>query len=325
MGALGSLGLSELEEDVYEALVELGSSTAADVAFALLGVSLPRIRGALGVLVDRGMVARTAVDGRFIITPPQSAIEALALRREEELVRARAYATIVDERLRLVARRENPTDLVELVEGRELLQARVANLERSAHREVLFFDLPPYALTKSGDNPIEPERLAGGVSYRTIYERRLLEDPFHFRRITQCINDGEQARVLAGLPLKLMVVDRSVAVVPLVGGPGVETDPASIFVRPSVLLDSLVALFEALWTRSVPLRAGFVPNEVGDVDPEVVAIVGMLASGLKDEAIARQLGVNVRTVRRRVRHALDVLGVESRFQAGVRAAELGLL
>ena len=42
----------------------------------------------------------------------------------------------------------------------------------------------------------------------------------------------------------------------------------------------------------------------------------MLEQGLKDEVIARYLGVSLRTVRRRVAHLMAVHGVETRFQLG---------
>ncbi|NEE20393.1 response regulator transcription factor, partial [Streptomyces sp. SID7499] len=44
-----------------------------------------------------------------------------------------------------------------------------------------------------------------------------------------------------------------------------------------------------------------------------------------DEVAARELTVSVRTYRRYVAEIMTLLDATSRFQAGVRAAELGLL
>lgn len=55
------------------------------------------------------------------------------------------------------------------------------------------------------------------------------------------------------------------------------------------------------------------------------AVLRLLASGAKDEAIARNLGVSVRTVTRIVAELTSELGATSRFQAGVLAARLGWL
>jgi DNA-binding NarL/FixJ family response regulator len=55
------------------------------------------------------------------------------------------------------------------------------------------------------------------------------------------------------------------------------------------------------------------------------ALIAMLASGLKDEAIARQLDVHVATVRRRITALVERLDATTRFQAGLQAARRGWL
>ena len=96
-----------------------------------------------------------------------------------------------------------------------------------------------------------------------------------------------------------------------------------LVVRSPHLLGALVQLFEMLWEASVPpdRRAG-AANPENRFDERLLLL---LAAGLKDEAIARQLGVSLRTVHRRTSDLLDRLGVRTRFQAGMRAAQQGLL
>jgi len=53
-------------------------------------------------------------------------------------------------------------------------------------------------------------------------------------------------------------------------------------------------------------------------------ILVLLNAGYKDDAAARQLGLSVRTYRRHVAEIMRALGAASRFQAGARAAKLGL-
>jgi DNA-binding NarL/FixJ family response regulator len=48
-------------------------------------------------------------------------------------------------------------------------------------------------------------------------------------------------------------------------------------------------------------------------------LLEQLASGAKDEQIARALGLSLRTVRRRIADILIELGVDTRFQAGAEA------
>jgi len=66
------------------------------------------------------------------------------------------------------------------------------------------------------------------------------------------------------------------------------------------------------------------PEPLGFAD-EPRLLVRQLASGAKDEQIARTLGLSLRTVRRRVADLMIELGVDTRFQAGAEAVRRGWL
>ncbi len=59
--------------------------------------------------------------------------------------------------------------------------------------------------------------------------------------------------------------------------------------------------------------------------PVARRLVTLMAAGLTDESIARELGVSERTVARRIARLQHDLGVHSRFQLGVQASRRGLL
>ncbi|MEU6781427.1 helix-turn-helix domain-containing protein [Nonomuraea angiospora] len=78
--------------------------------------------------------------------------------------------------------------------------------------------------------------------------------------------------------------------------------------------------------------AGALSPATGTVSPAASALsledrrlLALLAAGLKDDAIARQLGTSPRTLRRRLRLLLDELNAETRFQAGAQASRRGLV
>ena len=54
-------------------------------------------------------------------------------------------------------------------------------------------------------------------------------------------------------------------------------------------------------------------------------LLALMAAGLKDEVVARQLGLSLRTVRRRIAHLMDELDADTRFQAGLEASRRGWL
>lgn len=51
-------------------------------------------------------------------------------------------------------------------------------------------------------------------------------------------------------------------------------------------------------------------------------LLRLMRTGATDRAIARELGVSLRTLHRRIARLQSLLGVQSRFQLGVLAAEL---
>lgn len=56
-----------------------------------------------------------------------------------------------------------------------------------------------------------------------------------------------------------------------------------------------------------------------------LALLRLLARGLTDEVVAQKLGLTGRTLRRRLRSAMDKLDASSRFEAGFKLARSGWL
>ncbi|MET8679631.1 helix-turn-helix transcriptional regulator [Streptomyces sp. NPDC004647] len=118
----------------------------------------------------------------------------------------------------------------------------------------------------------------------------------------------------------LAIRDRSAAAIefPEVNGPGatsvvVVNNPAVVEVLSRTLLgparSSVSVLHSEEDARSAPERQ----------------VLHLMAMGYKDEVAARRASLSLRTYRRHVATIMKELGAESRFQAGVRAAQIGLL
>ena len=56
-----------------------------------------------------------------------------------------------------------------------------------------------------------------------------------------------------------------------------------------------------------------------------LALLRLLARGFTDEVVAQKLGLTGRTLRRRLRSAMDKLEASSRFEAGFKLARSGWL
>ncbi|NBE92227.1 LuxR family transcriptional regulator [Nonomuraea sp. KC401] len=318
--ALSAVGVDAADEQIYRDLLRRPRATLHELA-AHTGRTTVALRRAFARLEALGLVSRMAGRPvRFLATRPDVAVSALISRREEGLAQARLAALAM---LAETPRTENnsPEELVEVVQGRAAVVQRFTQLQQAATEEVLVLDRPPYAQDPGEQNVAELERLAHGVVVRGIYDASALEIPGKLRLAQESVAAGEQARVSPEVPMKLAVADRRTAILPLSTDESSHADSA-VIVHSSTLLDALVALFEVLWRSALPLPAR--PHDAGETadlpDPELFTL---LAAGLKDEAVARQLGVSLRTVHRRVSEMMERLGARTRFQAGLLAARRG--
>jgi DNA-binding NarL/FixJ family response regulator len=87
---------------------------------------------------------------------------------------------------------------------------------------------------------------------------------------------------------------------------------------------ALVRLFELLWEQACPLPRWRPEDPVATTGALDVELLRLLATGMKDEAIARDLGISLRTLGRRMATLLERLGARTRFQAGLQSARKGL-
>jgi predicted DNA-binding transcriptional regulator len=323
---LEALGFSPIEEHVYDLLVSRSRMSLDEVIAE--GEAKPAVqRQALDTLVSKGLVRQLAgPEHDFVVAPPEYALEVLIAEQLSALQAVRASSGELAARVRRVTQGVDPTELIEIVSGEGSVRQLFLQVVRSAREEIAVFDCPPYAVDVNEGMREQAERLSsGGLRLRTVFERSLLEDPTHVRRIIQGVEAGERARV-ARVPLKLALIDCEWGMLPLLHAGG-QTPEAVVIVRRSVLLDSLLALFESVWQHAAEVKpkTGDELLVMGTAEGDLRQLTHLMATGMTDTAIARHLGVSERTVRRRVKDLMDELRVDSRFLAGVRAVERGWL
>ena len=331
---LEALGLDPVQQRTYEALVD-GAVTVSELR-AVLGLSAARVRESLSSLERLSLVGRYSEERgprggeeRYLPVAPEVAFESLLLAREEAIHRTRRHIQVLASRFRANASGRDPVDLVEIVTGRAAVIRQVDQLQRSARHEVRGIDRPPYANSdpdrfdpKTGMMPVQQQMLREGIGYRVVYDtdglHRLDTD------IGAAAELGEDARVMADTPTKLLIADDRLALIPLRASPNELA--SSVVVHPSGLLDALGEFFEVLWARALPLShyLGDPERKAGDgPTPEEARLLALLTTGMTDQVMARQLGISHRTFQRRLHGLMERVGVNTRFQLGVRAAALG--
>jgi hypothetical protein len=324
---LGLLGLTSVQQDVYEQLVSRPPMTAAE---------LDRVAdecgcaGEIGVVLSRleelGLMSRLAGD-RWSATPPDTALQVLISEHSRAAAEARQYVAELNGRFGgTEAAGPDLTSIVETLHGRDEIISRFAELQGLAGDRIRSCDAPPYPAQDAATlNTVEVDQLRRGIRYRVLYDRTALDQPGRLADLEAGIAAGEQARV-GHVPLKLTIFDDTAAILPLRQPADIES---RLIVHEPVLLGALSALFEMFWDRALPLQIGEGKAEVADHDgrprPEERQLLVLLVAGLTDRDIAGQLSISERTVRSRVHAMMLRLDAATRFQAGYQAVLRGWL
>lgn len=205
-----------------------------------------------------------------------------------------------------------------LVRGEAELFARTGHLFASA-QEIFCAanDLHTWAAGHRAPTT-RPDRT--GRTVRKLYRPGSLLQPGGVAHLRERERLGARIRITLDEINETIVLDRKVAI--LAGDSASGERGYTVVTSPDVI-SSVTSLFNAAWRAGTDLA--IYETEFAEVRALAPRILDMLASGDKDESAARTLGLSVRTYRRRVAELMDALGATSRFQAGVRARELGLV
>ncbi|MFH8982283.1 helix-turn-helix domain-containing protein [Streptomyces varsoviensis] len=321
---LTALGLDEAQETAYRTLVALGAAELTDLAHRLTLPEEEAVR-TLRRLERQGLAAQSSArPGRWVAAPPAVALGALLTQQRHELDQAELAAALLAEEYRAEAAEPAVHDLVEVVTGASAVAHRFLQLQLGAADEVCALVTGvPQAVTGI-ENDAEEQAAQRGVRYRAVLERAVLSGPNGLAELSAALGRDEQVRVVDRVPTKLVIVDRTLAMVPLTSR---SAEPAALVVHASGLLESLMGLFEAVWRDALPLRlgaGGAVREDPPDgPDGTDLEILSLLLAGLTDASVAKQLDLGLRTVQRRVKGLMVLAGVTTRLQLGWHAYERG--
>jgi DNA-binding CsgD family transcriptional regulator len=333
---LAALGLDRRAEQLYFRVAPVSGHTVAGVA-RLVQARPDQLLRDLAPLVDRGLVVVTGDgtgDGTDDRTGDRLVVPSLAQAVSELVLREARTAATSATRLaelssavpHLVAAATRPDrrhlSEVQPLDGElssggdplELLQLML----RTSRGDMLWLRPDAWAMPReSRVSELLGEAMATGRRSRAIYPARALTEAPDALRVRAAL--GEQVRIISELRTRMFVFGDSHAVLPEPIG---FTDEPRVHVRQRSIVAALTLWFESLWDRAAPLRE--LETRTATVDGRQFLLEQLMA-GATDEVIARNLGIGLRTVRRRVAALMTELGVDTRFQAGAEAVRRGWL
>src|SRR5581483_2178806 len=216
---------------------------------------------------------------------------------------------------------DRTSPLVEVTTSRRDVLSWSQELINSAYRDWMTLETFVTDMPVTDDYIVAPApAMKQSVRVRSIYDRPFVQSRAGARIIGSLLADGQQARVLAELPMKMQLADESCVLLPLTPtGTG-----GAMLVHARPVVSALRQYFELLWERAVPFgRTAAAPDT--SLTGRQQDILGLLAQGLTDDAIASRLGCSAKTVGREAAAISVRLGATSRFAAGAAAQRRGWL
>jgi DNA-binding CsgD family transcriptional regulator len=329
--AWATVGLENEVGQVLEFLVTRPDSSPADIA-AALELSPRAVARALGALSDELLAVQVSQSpNRWSASPPRPALQALLARRRLALAEIEIQSEHLQEAYNTSADHRFASDQFEFLDTPARVTARYTHLLRAARSEVLHLAMPPYvAVTSEVSDRLEAQAavIRKGVRFRSVYDADTFDDALSLETARRGDEIGGEIRLSSGLPMKLVMFDASAAIMPL------RSDyPAagSLLVYSPTLLYVLSTLFEELWEHGVPWKSDgtgtAVPIEAASPAPDAreMEVLRLMSLGMKDDVIARVLGVSRRTVQQDISDIGALLGARTRFQIAVFAQQHGWL
>lgn len=171
----------------------------------------------------------------------------------------------------------------------------------------LLYNLPTQPDLLWNPAPVNPSRT------------RILCPPERATTTLNCSTANTEIRVAAHPGTNLAVIDGHTALI---------HTPANghklLVLRHPALVNLLTTLLNHIWSTADPLTHHTATIAARRNCPTTHQILRQLAHGSTDDAAARRLSMSVRTFRRHVADIMRDIDARSRFQAGIRLAQLGL-
>jgi len=160
-----------------------------------------------------------------------------------------------------------------------------------------------------------------GVRIRTLYQHTARYSQEKLAYASHLADGKAEYRTIDELVERLIICDETVAFIPTR-----DDQQVALELRHPGLVRYLIKVFAYLWDRAVPLSTGAPYETAPDGITEIQhSIAKLLVEGHVDEAIARRLGMNVRTCRAHIAKLASALGSGSRAQLGYLIAQSGIL
>ena len=316
----------ELVGAVYKRLVTLGRASAAALQEDLGLDDSDSVARALDTLHLTGYADKIpATDNLWRAEAPEVAMAKVlsdVTERSTSLLHEASHAARLAGHLSSIhdaITRQQTEGSSQKITGRDPIGAQFGRQTESATESVMaIMQATPSDSDFASAVQDEERTLARGVRVQSIYPLKAMDHPSVRQYVDLCERYGSQVRFSSSTPFSLRIADRRIATIARIPEPGNEVE-ALVHRDPTTVL-ALVTMFEALWDAAQELPDAASPEQPTGKELEVLEYI---RKGETQKKIARELKMDVKTLRVVRDSLLKRAGVRSELELGAVAARRG--
>jgi DNA-binding CsgD family transcriptional regulator/DNA-binding transcriptional regulator GbsR (MarR family) len=313
---LARFGISENAECVWRVLLSSPEVTLDELR-RRAERSERQLSLALAELVDAGFVRDSLTPTGVVAIDPTLAVEAHMARAERQMAEmAEEFANVRFvlpqlsagyDRSRASSREEEPC--LEIVRDLPGIRRQIGLAAERVRQEIRSTEHAAFSLAVTGQWDAQFAVLDRGVRDRTIIASPLLEDPVVFEEFREMQERGHETRSLPSVCNRMMIYDNDLLIVAV---DPARLDRGALFIRQRGLIDLMTQMYDNLWSLASPV---FTAPAIAELpNGRSARVLELMSLGFKDQAIARAVGVGVRTIRRDISLLKNLLGVSTRAE-----------
>jgi sugar-specific transcriptional regulator TrmB len=255
------VGLTEREAKIYMTLLSGRMFTAADLQNA---VDIPRtkIYEVLNKMISRNIVTEKKLgkNKMYEAIEPRQAMERIYetykndLKQKKELIDqlSEVFTPIFENSKAII----NPLDFIDVMEEKTQIHKRYIKSVSNTKIEMLTFNKGPYASDNSErlkeQEDEEAKFLKRGGTSKGIYQFKEFDEiGWLYESVKKSVRDGEKARVVNSLPIKMLIFDDEKVMFPLEQPIKTSNDLTMIYIEHKQLASACRILFDHMWNSGI--------------------------------------------------------------------------
>jgi len=257
---LMELGISETESKIYLALLEKRELSALEI-HELTNVPRTKVYEITQKMIYRGMCIAKNIGNKkkFQAIEPDRVFKKLINDFQYQIDTKKELASKIAKTLEPIyskgMRNVDIKDYVEVINDMASIHERYVCLVKNTKHELLGFVKSPFATQKKSTKLAEQENtefeiLKKGADARVLYEYKTRDIVELYEHMKRCVNEGEKARVMEKLPIKMYIFDRKYVLMALSDNKKNSSNLTMLVIDNPGLAEATAMLFNFLWEQA---------------------------------------------------------------------------